>query len=160
MPLTARARLTMPMFIAALILVGGFIAIAWTVQWATAGSSERITQVTNAGSAGVNIPVQVANNVAGSLPAFSLDLDGAVAIDVQAPDPRWLDPAPLERIEFGIGVWVYLDNWWLCSSIDREYNYRPVGAVEPFTGQDAIEQARWNALTFRQQQNVKGACDR
>lgn len=157
--LPVRTRLTMPMVIAVLILVGGFIAIAWTVQWATAGSSDRIEQAATAGAASLNAPA--ANNIAGSLPAFTLDLDGATTYQPQ-PVTGWLGAGDLEKVTQGISDFVFLVSWWNCSFITNDYAYLPVGVLSAdlATGQDAIDIARWDQLTFRQQQNVKGACNR
>lgn len=159
MPLTVRTRLTMPMVIAVLILVSGFVAIAWTVQWSTAGGAERIREAANSGVTAI-MPPRAANSIAGALPVFELSLDGAVAAEVPQADARWLQPGPLQRIDVGVGAFVWLDNWWDCMAITYDYQYLPVGvpSTETATGQDAIDIARWNQLTFRQQQNVKGAC--
>ncbi len=158
--LPVRTRLTMPMVIALLILAGGFIAIAWTVQWATSGSADRIEQATTAGAAIVSMP-DAANKIADSLPAFTLDLDGATTYQPQ-PLTGWLGAADLEKVTQGVSTFVFLDSWWDCSFITNDYDYLPVGvpSAELATGQDAIDIARWDQLTFRQQQNVKGACNR
>lgn len=158
--LPVKTRLTMPMFIAGLVLAGGFVAIAWTVQWATAGSNARITQATTAGTAAL-APAPVTNNVAGSLPAFTLDLDGATAY---APEPLgkgWVDPKPLDQMGEGMLTYVWMDAWFACAFITDDYEYKPVGSGDTQQNpQDALDIARWNELTFRQQQNVKGACNR
>lgn len=160
-PLTVKTRLTMPMFIAGLVLAGGFVAIAVTVNWAAAGSNARITQATTAGTAAL-APAPVTNNVAGSLPAFTLDLDGATAYTVPQVDARWINPKELDRIDAGISPFVWLNSWWDCRFITDDYAYLPfnLASADQATGQDAIDIERWNELTFRQQQNVKGACDR
>lgn len=75
-------KFSLPMLLAIVVLLGGFAAIAVTVQWATAGSSERIGQATTAGAAAVSVPAS--NNVANSLPAFSLDVS---ALTTYAPQP-------------------------------------------------------------------------
>lgn len=159
MPLTVKSRLSMPMVIALLILAGGFIAIAWTVQWATAASADRIEQATTAGAAIVSMPA-LANNVAGSLPAFTLDLDGATAYQPQLVNGG-VDPQDLTKVTVGVSAFVWLNGMqWNCSFITDDYAYQPVGvtAEVPPVGQDVIDIARWNKLTFRQQQNVKEAC--
>lgn len=151
-------RLSLPVVIAALVLLGGFAAIAITVQWATAGSSDRIGQATTAGAAAVSVPA--ANNVSNSLPAFTLDLDGATAYQPEAVSHAWTDPKPLDRMGAGIGMYVWMDAWFLCAFITDDYAYRPVGSGDAQQNpQDALDIARWNDLTFRQQQDVKGACN-
>lgn len=157
-PLPVSTKLTMPMVLAALVMVGGFMAIAWTVQWSTAGSSERIGQAATAGAAAVSVPS--ANSVS-SLPAFTLDLDGATAYQPEVVSQTWMAPKPLDRMGAGIGMYVWMDSWFLCAFITDDYNYHPVGSGDaPQNPQDALDIARWNELTFRQQQDVKGACTR
>lgn len=151
-------KLSLPLVIAGLVLLGGFVAIAWTVQWATAGSSERISQATEAGTAAVSVPAS--NNVSNGLPAFTLDLDGATAYQPEPVSQAWTNPKPLDRMGAGIGLYVWMDSWFMCLFITEDYEYRPVGSgAEPQNPQDAIDIARWNALTFRQQQEIKGACE-
>lgn len=150
-------KLSLPLVIAGLVLLGGFAAIAWTVQWATAGSSDRIGQATTAGAAAVSAPA--ANNVANSLPAFTLDLDGATAYQPEPVSQAWADPKPLDRMGAGIGMYVWMDAWFLCAFITDDFRYRPVGSGDAQQNpQDALDIARWDNLTFRQQQEVKGAC--
>ena len=154
MPL--KSRLSFPMVLAAIILLAGFGAIAWTVQWSQQASG-MITEAANAGVAA--LPVPVANSIGGALPAFVLDLDGATMREIPATDSRWLHPAPLDRMEVGISALVWLDAWWNCAFITHDYHYLPVGFNPDHpTGQDAVDVARWDALIFRQQQNVKEAC--
>jgi len=158
-PLSAKTRMTMPMFMAMVILAAGVAAIAWTVQWSTAGSSERIGQATTAGAAIVAEPV--ANNVAGALPVFTLDLDGATAYQ-PLPLDGWLGAADFAKMRAGVSDFVFHGGWWTCAFITNDYAYLPVGVPSPeeATGQDAIDINRWNAMTFREQQNIKEACDR
>jgi len=127
-PIT-RTRFTLPMFLAILILLCGFVAIGWTVKWATQ-------------------------------PTSTLGLAGAVASEIPTVDARWIEPHELDRITVGIGSLVWLNSWWYCAFITDDYDYLPVGTVsaELAQGQDAIDIARWNDLTFRQQQSVKAAC--
>jgi len=149
----------MPMVLAVLVMVGGFMAIAWTVQWSTADSSERIGQVTTAGAAAVSVPS--ANSSSSSLPAFTLDLDGATAYAPEVVSQAWVDPKPLDRMGSGFGLYAWMDAWFMCAFITDDYLYHPVGSgAEPQNPQDALDIARWNELTFRQQQDVKGACNR
>lgn len=158
-PLPVATRITMPMVLAVLVLAGGFVAIAITVNWATAGSSERIEQATTTGAAAISAPA--ANDVANSLPAFTLDLDGATAYQPEVVSQGWADPKPLDRMGAGIGMYVWMDAWFMCAFITDDYNYKPVGSGDPQQNpQDALDIARWNDLTFRQQQDVKGECDR
>lgn len=160
MPLPVKARLSMPMAIALLILVGGFVAIAWTVQWATAGGGERIDQATAAGLSAL-APAPIATPTApGSLPAFTLDLDGATAYQPQ-PVNGGVDPQGLTKVAVGASAFVWLNGMqWNCSFITDDYAYQPVGvtAEVPPVGQDVIDITRWDELTFRQQRNVKEAC--
>lgn len=151
-------KVSLPVVIAALVLLGGFAAIAVTVQWATAGSSDRIGQATTAGATAVSVPA--VNNVSNSLPAFTLDLDGATAYQPEAV-ASLANPKPLDRMGAGIGLYVWMDAWFMCAFITDDYQYHPVGSgAEPQNPQDAVDIARWNALTFRQQQDVKGECHR
>jgi hypothetical protein len=145
----------MPMVLALLILVAGFVAIAWTVQWATSGSSERITQATQQGAAALAPSLPPATNAVNSLPAFALDLDGATGYQPQTVN-GWLNPKELDKLTEGNLTFVWLDSWWVCSFITAEYAYKPV-LQNP---QDTIDMARWNDLTFRQQQNIKKECAR
>lgn len=157
-PLPVSTRLTMPMMIAAVVLVVGFGAIAWTVQWATAGSSERIEQATTAGAAAISAPV--ANDVTNRLPAFTLDLDGAQAYDPEPIGQGWADPKPLDQMGEGMLTYVWMDAWFACAFTTDDYEYKPVGSGDTQQNpQDALDIARWNDLTFRQQQDVKGECD-
>lgn len=152
-------KVSFPLVIAGLVLLGGFVAIAVTVQWATAGSSERIGQATEAYAAAVSVPAS--NNVSSSLPAFSLDLDGATAYQPEVVSQTWADPKPLDRMGAEVGLYVWMDSWFMCLFITDDYEYKPVGSgAEPQNPQDALDIARWNSLTFRQQQDVKGECDR
>lgn len=151
-------RLSLPVVIAGLVLLGGFAAIVITVQWATAGSSERIGQATTAGAAAVSVPAS--NQVGNSLPAFTLDLDGATAYQPEVVTAL-ADTKPLDRMGAGVGLYVWMDSWFMCLFITDDYEYKPVGSgAEPQNPQGALDIARWNALTFRQQQDVKGECDR
>lgn len=151
-------KFSLPMLLAIVVLLGGFAAIAVTVQWATAGSSERIGQATTAGAAAVSVPAS--SNVANSLPAFTLDLDGATAYQPEVVTAL-ADTKPLDRMGAGVGLYVWMDSWFMCLFITDDYEYKPVGSgAEPQNPQDAIDIARWNALTFRQQQDIKGECDR
>jgi|694.fasta_scaffold83179_5 hypothetical protein len=160
MPLPVRTRLTMPMVLALLILVAGFVAIAWTVQWATSGSSERITQATQQGAAALAPSLPPATNAVNSLPAFALDLDGATGYQPQTVN-GWLNPKELDKLTEGNLTFVWLDSWWVCSFITAEYAYKPVGMGDVLQNpQDTIDMARWNDLTFRQQQNIKKECAR
>lgn len=155
--LPVRVRLTLPMVIAGLVLTGGFVAIAWTVQWATSGSSDRIEQATTAGAAAISAPV--ANRVANSLPAFTLDLDGATAYEADPLGRGWTDPEPLDRMGEGMLTYVWMGAWFGCAFITDDYAYKPVGSGDmPQNPQDALDVARWDELTFRQQQDVKGEC--
>lgn len=151
-------KFSLPMLIAIVVLLGGFAAIAVTVQWATAGSSERIGQATTAGAAAVSVPAS--NQVGNSLPAFALDLDGATAYQPEVVTAL-ADANPLDRMGAGVGLYVWMDAWFLCAFITDDYEYKPVGSgAEPQNPQDALDIARWGNLTFRQQQDVKGECDR
>lgn len=142
-------RLSLPVVIAGLVLLGGFAAIVITVQWATAGSSERIGQATTAGAAAVSVPAS--NQVGNSLPAFTLDLDGATAYQPEVVTAL-ADTKPLDRMGAGVGLYVWMDSWFMCLFITDDYEYKPVGSgAEPQNPQDALDIARWNALTFRQQ---------
>lgn len=155
-PLLVSTRLTMPMVLAVLVLAGGFVAIAVTVNWATTGSSERIEQAT---AAAISAPAS--NSVANSLPAFTLDLDGATAYQPETISQGWANPKPLDRMGEGMLVYVWMDAWFACAFITDDYEYKLVGSGDiQQNPQDALDMARWNDLTFRQQQDVKGACDR
>jgi hypothetical protein len=153
------ARFSLPVVIAVLVLVGGFVAIAWTVQWSTSGAAERISQATTAGAAAVGVPDVDQNS--NSLPAFTLDLDGVTAYQPQPVAQEWADPKSLDRMGSGVGLYAWMDAWFMCAFITDDYEYKPVGSgADPRNPQDALDMARWNELTFRQQQQVKGECDR
>lgn len=158
--LPVRTRVTGPLMIATLVIIAGVFAIGWTVKWATAGAPEAIGHATQVGAAAVSLPSAMSNNVAGSLPPFTLDLDGAVAYAVPQVDTRWLNPKELDRIDAGISPFVWLNSWWDCRFITDDYGYLPfsLASADQATGQDAIDIGRWNELTFRQQQDIREVC--
>lgn len=125
-------KLSLPVVIAVLVLLGGFAAIAITVQWATAGSGERIEQATTAGAAAVSAPVS--NNVASSLPAFTLQSQ-TQAKQLQPSETPFTSDPPVrfmtaeEEAAFGNHEWlaiaydrgvknVWGGAWFPCRHID------------------------------------------
>ncbi len=145
-----KARLSAPLIMAVLIVCAGLYAIVWTVQWNTSGSTARIEQVTQSGAAAIQPPAY-ANNLLGSMPAFSLELKGAVAIEATDMD-QWLDTKWMNVIHDVDGnKWVWANTWLSCVYIRDDYSYEPVGTGEAPN--------IWNALVFRDQQTIKKECE-
>ena len=105
---SARARLSAPMILAAIMVVAGLAAIVWTVRWSTAGSSivERVeTQ---------DFASLQANRVGDALPVF------AVATPTSSAPTAWHNPAWLAvATDEAGGRWVWADAWFACAYIDQ-----------------------------------------
>lgn len=145
-----KARLSAPILIAVAIIAAGLYAIVWTVQRNTAGSTDRIEQAVQDGAAAVKLP-SYANDALGSMPAFSLDLKGAVAIEPINMD-QWMDTEWMNTIRDVDGKkWVWAGAWFGCMYINDDYIYEPDG-----TGDAPVA---WDALVFRDQQTVKKECE-
>lgn len=148
--LPVRTKITAPIILIFVVIVAGLYAIVWTVQWSTAGSGERIEQVAAAGLSSIQAK-DMSNSLVGSLPAFSLHLDGAVAIESTRMD-QWLDTKWMNVIlDVDGNKWVWANTWLGCIYIRDDYSYEPVG-----TGEAPVI---WNALVFRDQQTIKEECE-
>lgn len=174
----SRNRLGLSTGILFSVLGTAVLIIAFVVQWATGDNSEKIDKAVGTGAAALAgqaqtmilvtptpLPVYaVQNNVAGGLPAFEVQLPN-LAEAAPPPQPVTLVGSEyaedLVKFTFGVSDFVSFGGLvWNCSFITEDYRYQPVGtsAQTPAVGQDAIDIARWDAMVFRSQVQIKEAC--
>lgn len=143
-PLSVRMGMISPLIISVLILVSGFVAIAWVVKWSNNGQ-----QIVAPGS-GLSLPIQ--SNVSSSLPAFTLSSQPAGQIDPAAPagtvtTPDWLAVKRGDQL----GEYKVFAGWW--------YNCHDITVGGVWVGPETGEGIwGWNQLNDEQRQAVANRC--